>query len=46
MLEADLQAPQAASHSASHLVPLREEHPDCSVAEVTVRRYVQETNEG
>jgi transposase len=41
MLEADRGAPRKQRHTAHRMwVRLREEHPECPIAEATVRRYV------
>src|ERR1700679_897368 len=42
ILEADRQAPRKQRHTAHRIWPrLQEEHPETSLAEATVRRYVQ-----
>src|SRR4029077_4800050 len=46
MLESDRQAPRKQRHTAHRIwIRLREEHPEATVAEATVRRYVQRWKE-
>jgi transposase len=46
ILEADLEAPRKQRHTAHRIFQrLRQEKPDCPVAEATVRRFVQQRKE-
>ena len=46
ILETDRQAPRKQRHTAHRIyVRLREEYPDCPIAESTVRRYVRQQKE-